>query len=298
MLYTIGNAYATLLAGFTTVQSVGAPIDRDLRDGIERGVIPGPRVLTSLGAVTENTGSPDKIRLFVRRNAGDGADLIKLFATKSIRDGGAQSMTDAQVEAACGEARAAGKRSVAHAHASGGARAAILAGCTTVEHGFLVDDETLDLMAQHGTYFDPTFLVVHNALENKSKYLGAGNYSEEGFAYMEKSIPLVNSVLRRAMARKIKIILGTDADAGAHGRNAEEFIYRVRDGGQKPMDAILSATSVAAAALQMQDRIGAIAPGLEADLVATDGNPLDEITAVRRVSFVMKGGKVVKNMAQ
>ena len=204
-------------------------------------------------------------------------------------------MTDEQVEATCAEARAAGKRSVAHAHASGGAKAAIRAGCTTIEHGFLLDDETLDLMAQRGVYFDPTFLVVHNALENQSKYLGAGNFTEEGFAYMEKSVPLVASVLRRAIARKIKVVLGADADAGAHGRNAEESILRVRDGGQKPMDAIFSATSLGAAALHMQDRIGAIAAGFEADLIATDGNPLDDITAVRRVSFVMKSGTIYKS---
>jgi imidazolonepropionase-like amidohydrolase len=139
--------------------------------------------------------------------------------------------------------------------------------------------------------------VIHKYLENKPTFLGIGNYTEEGFASMEKALPLLVDVLHRAMAKRVKIVLGTDAVAGAHGRNAEEFIYRVRDGGQKPMDALVSGTSLAAESLGLGDRIGAVAPGMEADLVATDANPLDDITAVRRVVFVMKGGTVYKNVA-
>lgn len=297
MLYTSGNAYATLMGGFTTVQSLGAMIDRDLREATADGRVPGPRIITSLGQISENTGNPDQIRAYVRKLVEGGADVIKLFATQSIRDGGKQSMTDEQIQAACGEATALGKRSVVHAHASDGARASILAGCTSIEHGTFLDDPTLELMAQRGVYFDPNFLVLHNYLDNKPKFLGIGNYTEEGFAYMEKALPLVKDVLQRAIAKKVKIVLGTDAVAGAHGRNAEEFIYRVRDGGQKPMDAIVSGTSLAAESLRMGDKIGSIAPGMEADLVAVDGNPLDNITTVRRVVFVMKGGKVYKNIA-
>ena len=122
-LYAEGNVYATLMGGFTTVQSVGAEVDRDLRDLINAGVLPGPRIITSLRAVTENTGTPDEIRAYVRKMKEDGADVIKLFATKSIRDGGAQSMSDEQIQATCGEATALGLRSVVHAHASAGARA-------------------------------------------------------------------------------------------------------------------------------------------------------------------------------
>ncbi len=291
-LYAEGNAYATLLGGFTTVQSVGSAIDGDLRDLINAGAIPGPRILTSLRAVTENTGDPEKIRAYVRKMKEDGADVIKLFATASIRDGGKQTMTDEQVLATCSEAKALGLRSVVHAHAPGGARAALMAGCTSVEHGALLDDATLQLIADHGTYFDPNFLVLHNYLDNKPKFLGIGNYTEEGFAYMEKAIPMMADVMKHAMAHHVKIVLGTDAVAGAHGRNAEEFIYRVRDGGQPAMDAIISGTSLAAEALGLQDKIGTIAEGMEADIVAVAGNPLDDITAVRRISFVMKGGRV------
>jgi imidazolonepropionase-like amidohydrolase len=224
----------------------------------------------------------------------DGADVIKLFATASIRDGGKQTMTDEQVLAACGEAKALGLRSVVHAHAAGGARAAVMAGCTSVEHGALLDDATLQLMAEHGVYFDPNFLVLHNYLENKAKFLGIGNYSEEGFAYMEKAIPMMSDILKRAMAHHVKIVLGTDAVAGAHGRNAEEFIYRVKDGGQPAMDAIVSGTSLAAEALALQDKVGTIAEGMDADIIAVAGNPLDDITAVRHVAFVMKGGRVYR----
>jgi len=161
----------------------------------------------------------------------------------------------------------------------------------------MLTDDVLDLMAQRGVYFDPNFLVLHNYLENKRAYLGIGNYNDEGFAYMEKALPLVADVFKRAMSHKVKIVLGTDAVAGAHGRNAEEFLYRVRDGGQAPMESITSATSLAAESLGLGDRIGSISPGMEADLVATDGNPLDDITAVRRVVFVMKGGRVYRNTA-
>src|SRR4029077_19885157 len=163
------------------------------------------------------------------------------------------------------------------------------------EHGALLDTETLQLFASHGVYFDPNFLVWHNYLENKEKFLGIGNYTEEGFAYMQKAVPQMSDVLKRAMALHVKIVLGTDAVAGSHGRNAEEFIYRVRDGGQPSMDAIVSGTSAAAEALRLADRIGSIADGMEADLVAVAGNPLDDITAVRKVVFLMKGGRVFKN---
>jgi imidazolonepropionase-like amidohydrolase len=294
-LYAAGNAYRTLLGGFTTVQSLGAPIDGDLRDLIAAGKIPGPRIITSLRSVNEKTGTPEQIRTYVRKMKDDGADVIKLFATASIRDGGAQTMTDEQVAATCQEATALGLRSVVHAHAPGGAKAAIKGGCTSIEHGAFLDDETLQMMADKGVYFDPNFLVLHNYLENKPKFLGIGNYNEEGFAYMEKALPLMSTVLQKAMAHHVKIVLGTDGVAGAHGRNAEEFIYRVKDGHQTPMEAITSGTSLAAEALRLDKDIGTVAVDMSADLVAVAGNPLEDITAVRRVVFVMKGGKVYRN---
>jgi imidazolonepropionase-like amidohydrolase len=294
-LYSAGNLYATLMGGFTTVQSVGAEFDADLRDQIAHGALAGPRLITSLRSINENTGDPEKIRAYVQKMKADGADVVKLFATASIRDGGKMTMTPQQINAACGEAKAQGLRSVVHAHSSDGARASVMAGCTSIEHGTFLDDAVLDLMAQRGVFFDPNFLVLHNYLDNKTKFLGIGNYTEEGFAAMERGLPLVADVLKRARAHHVKIVLGTDGVAGAHGRNAEEFIYRVQDGGEKPMDALNSGTSVAAESLGMADKIGSIAEGMQADLVGIGGDPLANIANVRRVEFVMKGGKVVRH---
>lgn len=296
MLYMVENAYRTLQAGFTTVQSPGNELDKDLRDWINDGRVPGPRVLTSLRQIFDTTGSPEDIRAFVRKAVADGADFIKIFATGSIREGGKQTMTDAQIQAACGEANALGKRTLAHAQGPEGAKAAVLAGCTTVEHGNRLTDEVIRLMVDHGTYFDSNnHLMIYNYLENKPRFLGIGNYTEEGFAYMQRGLISGNDAFKRALAAHVKMVFGTDATAGAHGRNAEELIYRVREGGQDPMDAIVTATSRSAESLRLGDRIGTIAPGMDADIIATDGNPLQDITAVRRVGFVMRGGKVFKN---
>src|ERR1035441_8400301 len=260
-LYAAANLYATLIGGFTTVQSVGAELDGAPRAQIAAGALAGPRLLTSLRQVSETTGDAGQIRDYVRKMKADGADVVKLFATASIRDGGKMTMTPEQIAAACGEAKAQGLRTIVHAHASDGARAAVMAGCTSIEHGTFLDDATLQLMKDHGVYFDPNFLVLHNYLDNKAKFLGIGNYNEEGFTYMEKGLPLVADVYKRARKLQLKIVLGTDAVAGAHGRNAEEFIYRVKDGGDKPMDALMSGTSAAAESLGLADRIGSLAAG-------------------------------------
>jgi imidazolonepropionase-like amidohydrolase len=301
-LYTQADAWTTLQGGFTTVQSVGSMADKPVRDHIEEGVLPGPRVLTSLiqiqGArggrgAEPHTWTPDELREMVRKNKADGADVIKLFATTGLGAGGGQSMTDEQIQAVCGEAKAVGLRSVVHAIGDAGARAAVLAGCTSIEHGTFLKDETLDLMAQRGTFFDPNLLVLHNYLENKDAY----TFTEEALETLRKGLAPTEDVIRRARARHIKISFGTDAVAGAHGRNAEEFIYRVKDAGEKPLDAIVSATSVSADSLGMSKEIGAIASGMQADLVAVAGDPLSDITAVRRVVFVMRAGRVYKNVA-
>ncbi len=298
MGYAMENAWASLMAGFTTVQSVGSPIDADLRDAINRGVLPGPRVLTSIGQITDGRLPPDQIRQRIRDLKKNGADLIKIFASGSIRDGGKQTLTDEQIQAACGEATAVGLRSLVHAYGPDTIIACVRAGCTAIEHGTFVSDDGLRLMAERGTYFDPNIgLVKQNYLENRAKYQGIGNYNDEGFAAMEKAIPTDLEMFKRALAVKgLKIVLGTDAVAGAHGRNAEETIYRVQKGGQDPMAAIVAATSLSAESLNMKDQIGALAPGLTADVVAVDGDPLKDITALRRVLFVMKGGRVVKNL--
>jgi imidazolonepropionase-like amidohydrolase len=299
MLHATDNAILTLNAGFTTIQSPGALEDKDLREAIARGIIPGPRMLTSLEPLTEQSGPPEKLRELVRERKRQGADFIKLFASKSIREGGAQTMTDEQLRAACGEAKSLGLRTIVHAHSAESAKAATLAGCTTIEHGAYVTDDVFALMAQRGTYYDPNIgLVLQNYLENKEKFLGIGNYNEQGFAFMEKGIGIVLDTFKKALKHKdLKIVYGTDAVAGAHGRNFEELIVRVRDGGQDPMAAIMSTTSISAGSLGLDDKIGSIAPGMDADIIAMDGDPLHDVTAARRVVFVMKGGKVYENLA-
>jgi imidazolonepropionase-like amidohydrolase len=296
MLYSAENAFATLRAGITTVQSLGASSDRDLRDAIARGALPGPRILTSIRSLSDRTGDPAAIRAAVRRLAEDGADVIKIFASASIRDGGAATMSQAQLDAACGEASALRLRSAVHAHGPESAQRAVRAGCTVIEHGALLDDATLDLMAERRVFYDPNIgLVLQNYLEHRERFEGIGNYNAEGFAHMERAVPAALDVFRRALRRDgIRIVFGTDAVAGAHGRNFEEIIYRVQQGGQAPMAALISATSLAAASLGLGDRVGRVAPGHDADLIALAGDPLEDITALRRVAWVMRAGRVYR----
>ena len=296
------NAWVTLMAGFTTIQSVGSPTDLPLRDAIARGAVAGPRVLTAVEPLMgrgEQTGTPEEIRAFIRKQKQAGADVIKIFASQSIRQGGGMTLSQEQLNAACDEAKKQGLRTLVHAYKEA-VRAASIAGCTQVEHGTLATDDDLKLLAKNGTYLDPQAgLVIENYLLNKERYLGTPGYTEEGFAAMIKILPMNHDLVQRASKTPgLKIVFGTDAVAGSHGRNAEEFIDRVRDGGVNPMTAMVSANSLGAEALGMGDRIGSIAPGMQADIIALDGNPLTDITSVRRVVFVMKGGVVYKNVAR
>jgi imidazolonepropionase-like amidohydrolase len=297
-LAAVHNMSVTLMAGFTTIQSPGAAADKSLREWSARGEIPGPRLLTSLRPIS--SGTPEQIRQRVRERKAQGADFIKIFASKSIRDGGARTLSDAQLAAVCGEAKTLGLRTLVHAHSAESVRAAVLAGCTQIEHGIFVTARELRLMADHHVWFDPQCgLIFHNYLDNRAKYEGIGNYNEEGFASMERAIPLAIDVVQRALATPgLRMAYGTDAVAGAHGRNAEDLVCRVQKAGESAMDAIVTATSRSAASLGLADSIGTIAPGFDADLIAVEGDPLTDITALRRVVFVMKGGVVYKNVAR
>ena len=296
------NAWVTLMAGFTTIQSPGAANDIPLRDAIAKGKLAGPRILTAVEPLFgqgEKTGTPEEIRAFVRKQKQAGADVIKIFASQSIRQGGGMTLSQEQLNAACDEAKKQGLRTLVHAYKDA-VRAATLAGCTEIEHGTLATDDDLKLMAEKGTYLDPQAgLIIENYLLHKEQYLGTPGYTAEGFAAMEKILPMNHELVQHAAKTPgLKIVFGTDAVAGAHGRNGEEFIDRVRDGRVEPMAAMVSANSLGAEALGMADQIGAIAPGLQADIIALDGDPLKDITAVRRVVFVMKGGVVYKNVAR
>lgn len=296
-----GNAWATLQAGFTTVQSIGEAENGALRDAINRGIAPGPRVITSLGSLNERSrgGTPDSLRAAVRGFKERGADVIKIFASKSIRDGGEATMTDEQLAAACGESRALGLRSVVHAHSSEAAQRASRNGCTQVEHGVFADDATRAMMVANGTYFDPQCgLVFRNYLDNKGWFEGIGNYNAVGFASMENALPLAEKGIGLASRTpKLKLVFGTDAVAGAHGRNAEELVCRVRRGGQPAMDAIVSATSLAAASLGLDREVGRLATGYQADIIATSGDPSERIEATQSVTFVMRSGVIYRHAA-
>lgn len=294
-LYATENAYITLMAGFTTVQSVGAASDKALRDALARGTIPGPRLLSSLGQISNPKMTSDEIRADIRKKKADGADLIKIFASASIRDGGTPTLSQEQVDAACGEARAVGLRSMVHAHSPESMMRAARANCTVVEHGGLANAEALKLLAEKGVWFDPNIgLVTQNYLENRKRFLGIGNYTEEGFTAMEKALGLKDQMFKLAVQTPgLKMAMGTDAVAGGHGQNAREVIERVKTG-QPAMAAIVSLTSGSAASMGLDKEIGAIAAGLAADIVAVEGNPLEDITALQRVKFVMRAGKVYK----
>jgi len=292
------NAWATLRAGFTTVQSVGEPQNGPLRDAINAGAIPGPRILTSLGALDGTTagGSPDSLRAVVRRFKAQGADLIKIFASKSIREGGGATMSDSQLAAACGEAKDLGLRTLVHAHSAISMERATQAGCTEIEHGVFADSTARAMMVAHGTYYDPQCgLVFHNYLDHKAWFEGIGNFNAAGFASMESALPLAQAGVDTAGRTKgLKLVFGTDAVAGAHGRNAEDLVCRVRQGKLKAMDVIVSATSVSAQSLGLGQRIGTIGPGFDADIVATDGDPSKDIEATLRVRFVMRAGHIYR----
>ena len=300
-LQTAANAWATLMAGFTTVQSVGNLADIPLRDAIARGDLPGPRILTSADPLIgqgEQSGTPDEIRAFVRKQKEAGADLIKIFAAASVRRP-AMTLSQDQLNAACDEAKKSGLRTLVHAYKDA-VRAAAMAGCTQVEHGTLATDDDLKFLVQKGTWLDPQAgLVFENYLLHKENFAGTPGFPEEVFPMIKEIIPQYHDFLKHALKIPgLKIVFGSDALAGSHGRNAEEFIDRVRDAGVDPLAAMISANSLGAEALGMADQIGSIAPGLQADIIALDGNPLTDITAVRRVVFVMKGGVVYKNRAK
>ena len=292
------NAWLTLIAGFTTVQSVGATSDVPLRDMIRDRGLPGPRVLTSLSPIQADTSvSSDSLRAMVRRRKDQGADLIKIFASKSQRVGATPTITEDQLRALCDEAKAVGLRSMVHAYRSQ-TGAAARAGCREIEHATYSTQADIDAAVRAGAYLSPQVgLVVQNYLENRARYVGVGGFTDEGMNIMERDLPRDFEICTLAVRTPgAKVVFSTDATAGAHGRNAEEFVGRVEHCGQTPMAALVSANSLAAEAIGMSDRIGSLMAGYEADIIALDGDPVVDITAVRRVVFVMRGGVVYKSV--
>ena len=253
-------------------------------------------MLTSLAWIEGNPETSDEqLRTAVRARAADGADLIKIFASSSQRVGATPTLTEAQLRVLCDEAKAVGLRSMVHAYRSQVAAAA-RAGCREIEHATYASAQDIAVAVAAGAYLSPQVgLVVQNYLENQDRYLGVGNYTPEGMQTMRRDLHEDVDVCRIMVATPgAKIVFSTDATAGAHGRNAEEFIARVRDCGQSPMAVLVSANALAAEAIGLGDRIGRLANGYDADIIALDGDPISDIGAVRHVVFVMRGGIVYK----
>jgi len=294
---TAANAYATLLAGFTTIQSMDGV--STLREAAHDG-LPAPRILTIVESIVgrgEQTGTPDEIRAFVRKQKDAGGDGLKIYASAGMRQT-AQTIPQPVLDAASDEARKVGLRSLVHANYEA-VHGAIAAGCTQIEHGLGATDADLRAMAEKGIYFDPQAgQLIQNYLDNRERYAGTPLFPKapQEFESMKELLPIAHNVVQRARrVSGLKMVFGTDALAGMHGHNAEDLINRVVEGGVPPMDALVSANSVAAEAMKMDDQIGTLAPGLEADIIALDGDPLKDITVVRRVVFLMKGSVVYKN---
>ncbi|HEX9233240.1 MAG TPA: amidohydrolase family protein [Candidatus Acidoferrum sp.] len=315
------NARITLLAGFTTVRDVGSMqyLDAGLRNAINRGVVPGPRMLVAVhaigatgghcddtgwreGAVGKETGpevgvinGADEARRAVRLAHKYGATVIKTCATGgvlSLADAvDTPQLTQAELDALVDEAHALRLKTAAHAHGAEGAKRAIRAGIDSIEHGSFLDDEALDLMKQKGTYYVPTLMAVQGLSEQIQKGVPIPPAIK---VKADDAIAHVHQAFQKAIAKGVKIGLGTDAAVYPHGRNAEEF-HQMVDLGMKPIDALKAGTSSDADLLGLSSKIGTLETGKLADVVAVPGDPLQNIRQTEHVFFVMKEGVVYRN---
>jgi imidazolonepropionase-like amidohydrolase len=316
------NARVTLMAGFTTVRDVGSHdyLDVGLRNAIRDGVVPGPRMLVTVHALGSTGGhcdhqggyraglfgresdpldgvinGPEQARLAVRLDHKYGADMIKVCATGGVLsltdDVDTPQLTQEELNAIVDEAHALRRKTAAHAHGNEGAKRAVLAGIDSIEHGSFVQDDTLDLMKQRGTYLVPTLIAGESLGEkiNKGVYLPPAIIAKTKAALSARS-----QMFQHALAKGVKIGFGTDAAVYKHGRNAEEFHLMV-DLGMKPIDALRSAALADAELLGLQDKIGTLEVGKLADIVAVPGDPVDNIRQTEKVFFVMKEGIIYRN---
>ncbi len=310
-------ARATLRAGFTTLRDIDSEgagfADVAVRDAIREGLIPGPRLFVAtmalsitgghmnlkglapdidmrLPQVAAITDTVDDMVRAVRQQIKYGADWIKIYATSTIGQIDQRTLdpiaqfSETELRAVVDEARRWRKDVAAHAYGGEGARAAVKAGVRSIEHGMLLDDETLDLMAARGVFWCPTF-------SNMRPTHALAGYPD---SFVQRVMARHRDTLQKAIRQGVKIVFGTDAGRVRHGTNAEEFELMVK-AGMEPMAAIQSATSVAAELLRVDEELGAVTEGRQADLVAVPGDPLKDITLLRNVSFVMKAGVVVKD---
>ena len=313
-------AKKTLMAGFTTVRDLGGSgVNIALRNAIAQGLVVGPRIFTAGKSIATTGGhadptnsfrkeimgdpgpkegvinSPEDAKQAIRQRYKEGSDLIKITATGGVlslaKDGSGPQFTDEELKAIIETAKDYGMHTAAHAHGAEGMKRAVMAGITTIEHGTKMTDEVMDLMVQKGTFYVPTIsagkFVAEQATKDPAYYhpLVRPKALEIG--------PQIQATFGKAYKRGVKIAFGTDAGVFYHGDNGKEFTYMV-EAGMPAMEAIKSATVTNAGILGMSDKIGAIAPGMLADIVATDENPLNNIKTLEKVSFVMKEGVVYK----
>ncbi|HYN06519.1 MAG TPA: amidohydrolase family protein [Vicinamibacterales bacterium] len=312
-------ARRTLEAGFTTIRNVGADGGADvaLKRAINDGLVAGPRLWTARTALSITGGhgdrgglrpdlwvaptwmdgiidSADEARKAVRYQHKYGADLIKITATGgvlSIGDSGdAQQFTDEEMRAIVEAAHLLGMKVAAHAHGKSGINAAIKAGVDSIEHGTYGDAESFKLFKERGTYLVPTILAGKTVAELATI---PGHFHPTVQVKAARIGPLIQNMFKQAYAAGVKIAFGTDSGVSNHGENAREFVYMV-EAGMPAAEAILSATRNAADLIGASDQIGSLQPGRFADVIAVAGNPLTDISELRKVTFVMKGGKVVK----
>jgi imidazolonepropionase-like amidohydrolase len=309
------NARVTLEAGFTTVRNVGAGgyTDIALRDAINAGDVPGPRLVASGPALGITGGHCDEdllapqfhaialgvadgvpaVMAKVREDIKYGSDVIKFCATGGVLSQGdnpeSEQYSPEEMHAIIQEAHRLGRKAAAHAHGALGIRDAVLAGVDSIEHGSFINEEDIQLMKEHGTYLVPTLYLGDWLLENYQK-LGL---TENMVAKAKYVLPHARENVARAFREGVKVAFGTDAAVYPHGLNAREFAVMVKLG-MTPLAAIHSATLNAADLLGWPDRVGSLEPGHFADLIAVEGDPIEDITVLQNVKVVMKGGEVVK----
>ena len=311
------NARKTVLAGFTTVRDLGSSdfIDVGLRNSINAGYVPGPRMLVSVHALGSTGGhcdggagfrhdvfgretgpedgvinSADQARYAVRFNIKYGADVIKTCASGGVLsptdDVDVPQLSQAELNALVDEAHTLRRKTAAHAHGAEAAKRAILAGIDSIEHGTFIDDEDMRMMHERGTFLVPTLTTRVGLAESKFPPLVQ--------AKATRAVQQQDAMVKRALALGVKIALGTDAAVYPHGDNALEFAFMVADG-MTPAQSLMAGTTSAAELLGLKDKIGALKPGMLADVVAVPGNPLENIKQTQSVIFVMKDGAILRN---
>jgi imidazolonepropionase-like amidohydrolase len=316
----VRNARDTIMAGFTGVRDVGtfrAFVDVALRDAIEAGDVLGPRMLCAGAYVTSSGGggdvtglapdvdavvprdlrfgvanSPDEVRKVVREILHGGADFIKVIATGAVLTEGtvpsAPEFSEAEIRAAVEEAALYETHVAAHAHGAEGIKRAIRAGVRSIEHGSLMDDESIALMAEHGTFLVADVWMGDWSIEQGERE----GWSPDVMRKLRETTDVQREGFAKAVEAGVRIAFGTDSGTYPHGMNAKQFAFMVKYG-MTPLEAIRSATVVAAELLGWRDRVGALEPGLFADLVAVEGDVMNDVDLLTDVAFVMKGGRVV-----